>query len=190
MTSLDRKLSNAGLSLYATLEIEKTANNHEIKKTYHKLALTCHPDKHSDLEKLEQFQKINRASQVLRDPKLRFIYDQLGSQGLEIVDKAGIEVAEVISRYDTLGFRFLFSLCFCLTGGCCGCFCGCCLCLCCCGKLKPGSMPEDDPHLSDSIASLPPQSATQNLTSWVQHGAKIVTQSSRKSKYVVKTQPQ
>ena len=62
--------------LYQILGIEKTATPVEIKKAYRKLALLKHPDKcPGDPAAAENFQKLNKAYQVLSDPKKRQKYD-------------------------------------------------------------------------------------------------------------------
>jgi len=151
MASLDRSLSKEGLSLYQTLGLEKTATDSEIKKAYHKKALRCHPDKHpNDPTKAEEFQKINKASSILRDERKRKIYDKLGSQGLQIIDSAGIEVAEAFVKYDSIWYKVGFMFCFLITGCGCGCCCCCCLCCCCCGKLRPPKE-EDEQELNNKF---------------------------------------
>lgn len=150
MATIDRSLSSEGLTLYKCLEIEKAATDSEIKKAYHKKALRCHPDKHpNDPTKAEEFQKINKASSILRDERKRRIYDKLGSQGLQIIDTAGLEVAEAFVKYDSCWYKALFISIFCLTGCGCGCCCCCCLCCCCCGKIKPGPKEDDEQELNE-----------------------------------------
>jgi len=152
MATLDRSLSTEGLSLYKALEIEKTATDSEIKKAYHKKALRCHPDKHpNDPAKAEEFQKINKANGILRDERKRKIYDKMGSQGLQLIDSAGIEVAEAFIKYDSPWYKALIVSIFCLTGCGCGCCCCCCLCCCCCGKLKPGPKEDDEQELNEKF---------------------------------------
>lgn len=144
MAGIDRSLSSEGLSLYKLLDLEKTATDNEIKKAYHKKALRCHPDKNpGDSAKAEEFQKINNASNILRDERKRKVYDKMGSQGLQIIDTAGLEVAEAIMKYDSPWYKAIFITCFCFTGCCFGCCCCCFLCCCCCGKLKPKQDTED-----------------------------------------------
>lgn len=66
---------------YWELDVKSTANLEEIRKSYKKLALIHHPDKHSDApedEKKEQqeiFKKISVAYEILSDPKQRAKYD-------------------------------------------------------------------------------------------------------------------
>jgi len=166
MATLDRSLSNEGLSLYKVLGVEKEATESQIKKAYHKKALSCHPDKHPDDEsKKEEFQKLNKASGVLRDERKRKIYDKMGSQGLQIIDMAGIETAEMLMKYDKWYYKWIVGLIFCFTG--CGCVCCCCFCCCfgcCCGQKCPvppeeeGLIPEDNDE--DHVEGEPVTSTT------------------------------
>jgi DnaJ family protein A protein 2 len=59
---------------YATLGITRYADNVQIKKAYHSLALQHHPDKGGDVEK---FKCINEAYETLSDPNKRSIYDNV-----------------------------------------------------------------------------------------------------------------
>ncbi len=65
---------------YATLGVSKTASQDEIKKSFRKLAMENHPDRHTgDKQKAEKFKKISEAYQVLGDPKARENYDRYGN---------------------------------------------------------------------------------------------------------------
>ena len=61
---------------YKILEVEKSANEEEIKKSYRRLAHKYHPDKAGGDEK--KFKEINEAYQVLSDKNKRSQYDQFG----------------------------------------------------------------------------------------------------------------
>lgn len=64
---------------YELLQIESTATDLEIKKSYRKLAIKYHPDKNPDNEEAaETFKKISEAYQVLSDKEKRLKYDQYG----------------------------------------------------------------------------------------------------------------
>lgn len=65
---------------YAILEIERTANEEEIKKAYKKQALKWHPDKNNESEDQlslseRKFKEISQAYEVLKDPLKRRRYD-------------------------------------------------------------------------------------------------------------------
>lgn len=50
---------------YQILEIDKTATQEDIKKSYRNLALIWHPDKNKDPKSLDKFKEISEAYQVL-----------------------------------------------------------------------------------------------------------------------------
>jgi curved DNA-binding protein CbpA len=62
---------------YKILGISSTATTDEIKKAYHKLALTYHPDRNLRNIKAaeEKFKTINEAYEILSDKEKRFLYD-------------------------------------------------------------------------------------------------------------------
>lgn len=65
---------------YGDLAIDKNASQDEIKKSYRKLALQCHPDKNPDDKQSEQkFKKISQAYEVLSDQQKRKNYDMFGT---------------------------------------------------------------------------------------------------------------
>jgi len=66
---------------YKILELDKSANDEQIKKAYRKLAIKWHPDKNPDDKQNaeEKFKKINEAYSVLSDPKKKQMYDQFGT---------------------------------------------------------------------------------------------------------------
>lgn len=66
---------NASENLYEILGISKSADENEIRKAYKKLCLTNHPDKGGSAE---EFQKIQKAYEILSDSNKRSIYDQTG----------------------------------------------------------------------------------------------------------------
>jgi len=69
---------------YEILEVEKTATDDEIKKSYRRLALKWHPDKNlsNKVQAEEKFKLISEAYEVLSDKDKRRKYDQLGRAGL------------------------------------------------------------------------------------------------------------
>lgn len=70
---------------YEILDINKSATEEEIKKSYRKLAVKWHPDKNpNNKEEAEKkFKEISEAYQVLSDKEKREIYDNYGEEGLK-----------------------------------------------------------------------------------------------------------
>lgn len=65
---------------YKTLNVERTASQDEILKSYRKLARKHHPDLNPDDKTAkERFQKVQAAYDVLKDPEKRKLYDQFGA---------------------------------------------------------------------------------------------------------------
>ncbi len=65
---------------YASLGVDKTATEAEIKKAYKKKAMEHHPDRNTNDKKAEtKFKEINEAYQTLGDKEKRKTYDQFGS---------------------------------------------------------------------------------------------------------------
>jgi len=64
---------------YKILGVSRSASASEIKKAYRKLAQKYHPDLAEDKEKAKkEFQKLQQAYDVLKDPEKREKYDQFG----------------------------------------------------------------------------------------------------------------
>ncbi|XP_057872078.2 DNAJ protein JJJ1 homolog [Cryptomeria japonica] len=67
--------------LYEILGIERSCSSEEIRAAYKKLALKLHPDKHKgDEAATARFQELQRAYEVLSDPRERSWYDNHRSQ--------------------------------------------------------------------------------------------------------------
>lgn len=63
---------------YAVLELERNADQDEIKRAYRKAARKFHPDVSKEEDAEERFKEIGEAYEVLKDPEKRAAYDQLG----------------------------------------------------------------------------------------------------------------
>src|SRR5699024_8181637 len=66
---------------YATLGVEPSAGDAEIKTSYRRLARKFHPDVSKEANAEASFKAINEAYEVLRDPEKRKAYDQLRTRG-------------------------------------------------------------------------------------------------------------
>ena len=65
---------------YELLDIEKNANEKDIKKAFRKKAMKYHPDKGGDEE---MFKKIQKAYETLSNPEKKDIYDKYGEEALD-----------------------------------------------------------------------------------------------------------
>ncbi len=68
---------------YDVLGISKNSTEAEIKAAYRKQALKWHPDRNKSSEASEKFKEINKAYEVLADPKKKEMYDQYGADVFE-----------------------------------------------------------------------------------------------------------
>jgi molecular chaperone DnaJ len=66
---------------YGDLGVSSSAGDKEIKSAFRKKAKVCHPD--IAPEKDEEWQRVNRAYEVLSDPEQRKRYDQFGEAGVQ-----------------------------------------------------------------------------------------------------------
>ena len=63
--------------LYKLLHVPRTATQSEIKKSYRRIALTLHPDRHEGCErKTAEFKELGEAYRVLSDHVRRTEYDR------------------------------------------------------------------------------------------------------------------
>ncbi|XP_031478793.1 uncharacterized protein LOC116249714 [Nymphaea colorata] len=74
-----------GVDYYNVLQVEKEANEEDVKKAYRRLAMKWHPDKNPNNknEAETKFKQISEAYEVLSDPEKRAVYDQYGEEGLK-----------------------------------------------------------------------------------------------------------
>ncbi|KAG2319361.1 hypothetical protein Bca4012_054387 [Brassica carinata] len=74
-----------GVDYYKALQVDRSANEDDLKKAYRKLAMKWHPDKNPDNKKdaESKFKQISEAYDVLSDPQKRAVYDQYGEEGLK-----------------------------------------------------------------------------------------------------------
>lgn len=68
---------------YDILNVDRTASDEEIKKSYRAIAMQCHPDRNpGDKKAEERFKEAAEAYEVLSDREKREIYDHYGHEGL------------------------------------------------------------------------------------------------------------
>ena len=68
---------------YEILEIDRTADDAEIKRSFRRLAQKWHPDVNADAGSELRFKEINEAYQVLSDPTKKQAYDMFGRAGVD-----------------------------------------------------------------------------------------------------------
>ena len=64
---------------YKIMDVTKNATQDEIKRSYRKLARKFHPDVSKAKNAEKRFKEVGEAYEVLKDPKKRKAYDQLGN---------------------------------------------------------------------------------------------------------------
>ncbi|ORY73064.1 hypothetical protein BCR35DRAFT_293884 [Leucosporidium creatinivorum] len=101
-------------ALYAVLNLPKDCSEEDIQKSYKRLAALLHPDRHPDPALKHaadsRFQELNRAFEVLSDPKQRAVYDELGVEGLKTTWEVGSRhktPAEMRAEFERLGRKQL-----------------------------------------------------------------------------------
>jgi DnaJ-class molecular chaperone len=71
------------MDYYEILGVSKNASPAEIKAAYRRQALKWHPDRNKTAGASEKFKEINKAFEVLSDPKKKGVYDQYGEAAFE-----------------------------------------------------------------------------------------------------------
>ncbi|EPQ54080.1 DnaJ-domain-containing protein [Gloeophyllum trabeum ATCC 11539] len=79
----------AAADLYKVLELDRSADERDIKKAYKRLSRKYHPDKNKDPGAEDRFVEIAHAYEVLSDPTKRQIYDRHGEEGLKAHESGG-----------------------------------------------------------------------------------------------------
>ena len=68
--------------LYSILNISRSANDSEIKKSYKKLAFQYHPDKNKSDDAESKFKDISEAYEILMNKDKRRMYDNFGYEAI------------------------------------------------------------------------------------------------------------
>jgi molecular chaperone DnaJ len=69
---------------YEVLEVERSADENELKSAFRKLAMKWHPDRNPGDRTCEaRFKEINEAYEILKDPDKRAAYDRFGHAAFE-----------------------------------------------------------------------------------------------------------
>ena len=80
---------------YKVLEVDKTATQDDIRKSYYKLSLKYHPDKNqNNPEAIKKFHEIQESYKVLKDEQQRYLYDNFGSKSKKEIEGEADEVDE------------------------------------------------------------------------------------------------
>jgi len=89
---------------YATLGVERTASQDEIKRSYRKLARKYHPDVSKESDAEARFKEVAEAYEALSDPEKRAAYDDVGrryQRGQEFQPPPGWDSGFEFSGRDT-----------------------------------------------------------------------------------------
>ncbi len=75
---------------YEILGVSRSADADELKRSYRKLAMECHPDRNAGDKSAEQkFKELNEAYDVLKDDQKRAAYDRFGHAAFENGSRGG-----------------------------------------------------------------------------------------------------
>ncbi len=85
---------------YEVLQVERSADEAEIKKSFRKLALEFHPDRNPSPEAAEKFREAQEAYAILSDSEKRGVYDRYGHEGLRGQNFSGME--DVFSNFQSI----------------------------------------------------------------------------------------
>lgn len=111
-------MASGEIDLYEVLGIQKNATKSEVKKAYHKAALTSHPDKVPEDQREEadiKFKVISQAYEILYDEEKREMYDAHGMAAFDSSNKGGMggqgpELDDILQQMFGMGggtsFRF------------------------------------------------------------------------------------
>jgi len=81
---------------YEVLNVNRSASEDDIKKSYRHLALKYHPDRNKDKDAENKFKEISEAYAILIDPEKRQMYDQYGH---EAARRGGWDIPDIFSDF-------------------------------------------------------------------------------------------
>jgi len=96
-------MQSSTADFYSILGVSRHANVQEIRQAFRAMARRYHPDSNPQENTIDQFQQINRAYEVLRNPDLRRSYDLYGFDG--IGTSAASDAEEMEQRSSRQGSR-------------------------------------------------------------------------------------
>lgn len=92
------------MNLYEILDVDCTATQYDIKKSYKNLARKFHPDKNKDDSALNKFKDINMAYEILSDNEKKQKYDSMSQiEQYEFYDM----IKSAISKIDPSGIKIV-----------------------------------------------------------------------------------
>ena len=97
-------VAQCGRDFYKILGVSRSATNHQIKKSYRKLAMLYHPDRNNEPGAEQKFHDIGAAYEVLSDTEKRQVYDDRGEEGLSGQRHGGGDVFSTF--FGGFGFGF------------------------------------------------------------------------------------
>lgn len=76
-------MQQRGPNYYDMLNVDRSSNPLEIKRSFKKLSLQLHPDKNPSPDAADQFDTVKQAYDVLMDLELRDVYNKFGAPGIK-----------------------------------------------------------------------------------------------------------
>ena len=73
---------------YAVLGCPRSASQDELRRAYHRLARALHPDRRPDAAAHAQMARVGEAWAILKNPRLRAVYDRDGREGVDDLSDA------------------------------------------------------------------------------------------------------
>ena len=87
-------MSTADDDYYAVLGCPRSATQDELRRAYHRLARALHPDRRPDAAAHAQMARVGEAWAILKNPRLRAVYDRDGREGVDDLSDAADDDGE------------------------------------------------------------------------------------------------